>query len=334
MMDRSQDSRTTSGRGQSGRRSSGRSTSSRGGRSISGRGRCTQNIHQTSANPAVVSSTPANLGMPPCIHPNIQVTTTMTPLTPIPQPSIVAPIAQSPPQPYMETSTHATEDPPIEMEGPSNESVSTGPPWVITPDSVIIDHEVKRTIHELVKGHYKEAWTGWGKVPKDVRQRIFTAFRGIYTWEAQHESSILRHLNHEASEWLKKNLYLAHNLYKAPFPWMAPAVWEGLQRYWESDEFKRKSEKNKLNRTESVSSSIVIYRGGSVSTAVHRLRLAEELGREPTLKECFIHTHKKKDGTLEVGRATQIVEEFDKALVDKCGQGVDENSINRGRIMG
>ena len=76
----------------------------------------------------------------------------------------------------------------------------------------------------------------------------------------------------------------------------------------------------------------------SVSTAVHRLKLimflihlitiiivvynlsnyltffyyvpsfkAGELGWEPTSKECFIHTHRKKVVTLEAGHATQIV---------------------------
>lgn len=270
--------------------------------------------------------------MPPCIHPSIQPTTTMTPASPITQPSPAIPVAQPPPIPHGETSIHASDDYSPAMEVPSNESESTGPPWLITPDSLIVDYEVKRAIDELVKGHYKEAWTGWGKVPKDLRQRIFTAFKGIYTWEPQHESSVLRHFSHEASEWLKKNLYLAHKLYKAPFPWMGPAVWEGLQRYWELEEFKRISEKNKQNRPEIGSSSTVIYRGGSVSTAVHRLRLAEELGREPTPKECFIRTHGKKDSTLEAGRATKIVEQFEKAIVDKCSQGVDDDSINQDEL--
>ncbi|XP_039129037.1 uncharacterized protein LOC120265221 [Dioscorea cayenensis subsp. rotundata] len=219
----------------------------------------------------------------------------MTPASPITQPSPAIPIAQPPPIPHGETSIHASDDYSPAMEVPSNESESTGPPWLITPDSLIVDYEVKRAIHELVKGHYKEAWTGWGKVPKDVRQRIFTAFN-------------------------------------APFPWMAPVVWEGLQRYWESEEFKRISEKNKQNRAEIGSSSTVIYRGGSVSTAVHRLRLAEELGREPTPKECFIRTHGRKDGTLEAGRATEIVEQFEKAIVDKCSQGVDDDSINQDEL--
>ncbi|KAH7650676.1 putative transposase Ptta/En/Spm plant protein [Dioscorea alata] len=235
----------------------------------------------------------------------------MTPLPSIIQPSPAIPVAQSPPVPHGEASAHASEDYSPAMEVPSNESESTGPPWLITPDSLIIDYEVKRAVHELVKGHYKEPWTGWGKVPKDVRQRIFT-FKAIYTWEPQHESSVLRHFNHEASEWLKKNLYLAHKLYKAPFPWMAPVVWEGL--------------------AEIGSSSTVIYRGGSVSTAVHRLRLAEELGREPTPKECFIRTYRRKDGTLEDGHATGIVEQFEKAIVDKCSQGVDEGSINQDEL--
>ncbi|XP_039123347.1 uncharacterized protein LOC120259961 [Dioscorea cayenensis subsp. rotundata] len=224
------------------------------------------------------------------------------------------------------------------MEVPSNESESTGPPWLITPDSLIVDYEVKRAIHELVKGHYKEAWTGCGKVPKDVRQRIFIAFKGIYTWEPQHESSVLRHFR---SEWLKKNLYLAHKLYKAPFPWMALVVWEGLQRYWELEEFKRISEKNKQNRAEIGSSSTVIYHGGSVSTVVHRLRLAEELGREPTPKKCFIRTHGRKDGTLEAGRATEIVGLYEpscsKAISSTFGcmpenQGVDKDSINQDEL--
>ncbi|KAH7672161.1 hypothetical protein IHE45_09G035800 [Dioscorea alata] len=177
-MDRHQDVGTTSGRGQSGRRSGGRSKSGHGGRSTSGRGHSTPNIRQRSGdNSTSIRNTVTDLGMPPCIHPNIQPTTTMTPLPPITQPSPAIPLAQSPPVPHGETSAHASDDYSSAMEVPSNESNSIGPPWLITPDSLIVDYEVKRAIHELVKGHYKEPWTGWGKVPKDVRQRIFTAFR-------------------------------------------------------------------------------------------------------------------------------------------------------------
>lgn len=36
-------------------------------------------------------------------------------------------------------------------------------------------------------------------------------------------------------------------MYKAPFPCMDPIVWEGLQRYWELEEFKKINEKDKQN---------------------------------------------------------------------------------------
>ena len=76
-------------------------------------------------------------------------------------------------------------------------------------------------------------------------------------------------LNHEASEWLKKQMYNARKLYTAPLDWMTPPVWEGLQKYWESERFKKQSEANKKNRASSSESSSLVYRGGSVSTAVH-----------------------------------------------------------------
>ena len=72
---------------------------------------------------------------------------------------------------------------------------------------------------------------------------------------------------------VEKNLYLAHNFYKAPFVWMTPAVWDSLQRHWESKELKKINKKNIHNRAENESSSTLIYRGGSISLAVHHLSL-------------------------------------------------------------
>ncbi|XP_039145086.1 uncharacterized protein LOC120282348 [Dioscorea cayenensis subsp. rotundata] len=186
----------------------GGSTLRYGGRSISGRGRSTASIRQKSVSSKLVSNNSPELGMPPCIHPNIQAPEVSPSITQSPQTS------QPPLTPHAEASTHVSEGQHEATEDQSNESNSTGPPWFITPDSVVIDYEVKKAIHDLVQGHYKEPWTGWGKVPRDVRQRMFTAFRGIYTWESHHESIILCHFNHEASEWLKKHLYLARTLYK------------------------------------------------------------------------------------------------------------------------
>ncbi|KAK4383255.1 hypothetical protein Sango_2793900 [Sesamum angolense] len=75
--------------------------------------------------------------------------------------------------------------------------------------------------------------------------------------------------------------------------WLGDGIWHDLQAYWNSDEFKAKSAKNK----------------------------EAQLGRPPNRMEVFADCYKMKaDGTWSVKRAEEVVETYQKLLEERVSQ--------------
>ncbi|OMO51540.1 TdcA1-ORF2 protein [Corchorus olitorius] len=56
-----------------------------------------------------------------------------------------------------------------------------------------------------------------------------------------------------------------------PLPWVPEPAWNILRVYWQSREFRERSDRNQRNRASEAGSSS--YRGGSIDTRTHRTRL-------------------------------------------------------------
>ncbi|KAL8243270.1 hypothetical protein R6Q59_009528 [Mikania micrantha] len=73
-------------------------------------------------------------------------------------------------------------------------------------------------------------------------------------------------------------------------------VWRQLCLIWNTDDWAKKSERGRDNRMKVDSSgSISRHTGGSVGYDEHRIRLEIKLGKKPTFKQLFLHTHLKKE---------------------------------------
>ncbi|KAL8239997.1 hypothetical protein R6Q59_016564 [Mikania micrantha] len=73
-------------------------------------------------------------------------------------------------------------------------------------------------------------------------------------------------------------------------------VWRLLCLIWNTDDWAKKSERGRDNRMKVDSSgSISRHTGGSVGYDEHRIRLEIKLGKKPTFKQLFLHTHLKKE---------------------------------------
>ena len=55
--------------------------------------------------------------------------------------------------------------------------------------------------------------------------------------------------------------------------WMKEEIWDKCIKLWETDKNIRQSETNKANRAVAKEKGIPAYRGGSISTSVHKKRL-------------------------------------------------------------
>ncbi|KAM3289935.1 hypothetical protein P3S67_018224 [Capsicum chacoense] len=73
---------------------------------------------------------------------------------------------------------------------------------------------------------------------------------------------------------------------------MVDAVFKEMKMYWESDEFKTKSERNKENRDSNTGASL-----HTSDCVPHRLiykRMKESTRKDPSISEFYFRTHRKK----------------------------------------
>ncbi|PHU06366.1 hypothetical protein BC332_22855 [Capsicum chinense] len=74
--------------------------------------------------------------------------------------------------------------------------------------------------------------------------------------------------------------------------WMGDAVFKEMKVYWESNEFKTKSEQNKENRDSNDGASL--HTGGCVPHRLIYKRMKEAIGKDPSVLEFYFRTHHKK----------------------------------------
>ncbi|XP_052171641.1 uncharacterized protein LOC127787620 [Diospyros lotus] len=82
-------------------------------------------------------------------------------------------------------------------------------------------------------------------------------------------------------------------------------VFDALKEYWNSAEFKDKSEKAKKNRASDVRGST--HTCSSIPMSEHKKRLLKQFGRPPTHTELFFATHRKRDSSGFVDRRSEDI---------------------------
>ncbi|XP_060197100.1 uncharacterized protein LOC132626297 isoform X2 [Lycium barbarum] len=169
------------------------------------------------------------------------------------------------------------------------------------------------------KPFFRDAWGTYKAIPYDVRMLIWDQFKTKCTWQPRYENEIYTIFEKKVTLRIKEHLYNARDLNKKP-EWLRGDVWAKYLVYWDTPEFKKKSEKAKKARSSQKGGSL--HTGGSMSFMGHRRRLRKLNGGETVpLFEVFEETHKKKkgDGTREgwvEPHAKETYEGFQKGLED------------------
>ena len=73
-------------------------------------------------------------------------------------------------------------------------------------------------------------------------------FQATYPMHQGLRKSALAIFKELGGKWLRDQFVAARKKNKRP-PWVVQEVWDELQRYWQSDDFKGKSVRNKSNST-------------------------------------------------------------------------------------
>ncbi|XP_052183913.1 uncharacterized protein LOC127795960 [Diospyros lotus] len=186
--------------------------------------------------------------------------------------------------------------PPLEVGGLSTSTIVPQNCRMIQPmDSSFDNIDCKRDITRIIKSNFEKPYTSWKKTDPAVRDVWFSEFKKKWSWEPEKEYQIRKNFEKTASDRMIDLLFnVRKDLTKRP-SWMSPQVFEALKEYWNTSQFKTKSEKAKKNRVSKAGG--IMHTCGSISMSEHKRRLTMKLGRPVTQAELFLATHKRKDNS-------------------------------------
>ncbi|XP_042449038.1 uncharacterized protein LOC122033962 [Zingiber officinale] len=125
--------------------------------------------------------------------------------------------------------------------------------------------------------------------PAPTRELWWSEFKRSFTWDMFDEMEIKRIFMKKCGDHIRHVLNHAKSRAKKP-PFITEENWIRISNFWESEEFKKRSQQNKINQSFNSGEMSATYAGGSINVDEHRRRLTKELGKEPNFIDTFTHT--------------------------------------------
>ncbi|XP_058726403.1 uncharacterized protein LOC131597744 [Vicia villosa] len=164
-----------------------------------------------------------------------------------------------------------------------------------------------KCVSYVIQQMYKDAWTRFGEVPN--RDYWFKKFKEKCTWDILSEKVVKKVFFIRASKRLSDTLRRVRKRWERDGsipPWMGKDTLDKLLVYWDTPEFKAKSESAKKMRASEKGGHI--NAGGSISTYEHMRRMEKRLGRKPLMVELVKETRTKKSGEYVDERTRQALD--------------------------
>ncbi|XP_052171722.1 uncharacterized protein LOC127787696 [Diospyros lotus] len=193
---------------------------------------------------------------------------------------------------------------PTEVRGSSTPTATPDNRPMICPLGFSFDNNLcKRDISRIIQSKFEGPYPSWKKTDRAVREMWYGEFKKNWSWDSALEHQIRANFEKTAFDRMTDILFrVRKDLNKKP-SWMPLSVFEALKEYWNSAEFKDKSEKGKKNRASDVGGSM--HTCSSVPMSEHKKRLSRQFGRPPTQAELFLATHRRKDNSEFVDRRSE-----------------------------
>ncbi|XP_058746668.1 uncharacterized protein LOC131619607 [Vicia villosa] len=172
-----------------------------------------------------------------------------------------------------------------------------------------------RCVYYVIQQMYKEAWTTFGDVTN--KDAWFNCFKEKCTWDPMSEKLVKKNYFSRTSKRLSDTLRNVRKRWERDGSrpgWLGQEVLEKLIAYWNSKEFKAKSENAKKMRASEKGGHLNAV--GSISTYEHSRRMAKRLGRQPLMIELVKETRTKKSGDLVDERTRKALEDYQTKLVN------------------
>ncbi|KAD4585539.1 hypothetical protein E3N88_23140 [Mikania micrantha] len=181
-------------------------------------------------------------------------------------------------------------------------------PFIRRVGKKFANSKVHRTIRKIFDASFEGPWSTFRQIPKQALDKMFETFRTSYSWEPSEEfanrqgfenvlrdryGDIMLEMRKESTNNVRANGHFIINgqdnfniMCDFPPRLVSQDVWRQLCL----------SERGRDNRMKVDSSgSISRHTGGSFGYDEHRIRLEIKLGKKPTFKQLFLHTHLKKE---------------------------------------
>ncbi|XP_058756455.1 uncharacterized protein LOC131629689 [Vicia villosa] len=172
-----------------------------------------------------------------------------------------------------------------------------------------------KCVSYVIQQMYKDAWTRFGEVPN--RDDWFKKFKEKCTWDVLSEKVVKKVFFTRASKRLSDTLRRVRKRWErdGSYPaWMGKDTLDKLLVYWDSPQFKAKSESAKKMRASEKGGHV--NAGGSISIYEHMRRMEKRLGRKPLMVELVKETRTKKSGEYVDERTRQALEDYQTLLVE------------------
>ncbi|WJX73437.1 hypothetical protein P8452_57219 [Trifolium repens] len=148
-------------------------------------------------------------------------------------------------------------------------------------------------IRRVIEMSFPDNITCYSEVKEEPRKLWFERFGKIVSWEPHHEHVIKANFHRNCGKRLTDIFTKLRKKNKKP-EWMNEEGWKYLTDRWEEDEFKTRSERNKINRASSKGRAL--HTTGRKAHHDIALDMNAMLGRPVHPDELFVATHKKKNG--------------------------------------
>ncbi|KAD6119269.1 hypothetical protein E3N88_10540 [Mikania micrantha] len=238
--------------------------------------------------------------------------------------------------------------------------------------SMFANSKVHRLIRKIFDVSLEGAWPTFKKVPKEALDQMFETFRTTFSWNSDLEfaskqafenvlrdrySDIMLEMRMEsatyaraAGHFIPKGGYNFIIMSDFPPKLMSQDIWRELCLFWGSEDWGKKSARGRNNRMKGHDSGEMSrHTGGSIGYDEHRFRLEIKLGRPPTFKELFLHTHLKKDSKAKfwagnyddspkgmefcTQRSKETYEAYSMYMEEKYGEDETQHPVDRNFIL-
>ncbi|KAL0445458.1 UNVERIFIED_CONTAM: hypothetical protein Slati_2268500 [Sesamum latifolium] len=170
----------------------------------------------------------------------------------------------------------------------------------------------------VILGHFTQLRKSYKQIPQSQKNFWFEELKRVYWWD--YPDTLMQNIfNNYATSWLSK-IFSETKVAGTQPNWLCDDIWRELQAYWDCNEFKAKSAKNKANRVANPTAASTVYRGGSSSVGIHKRKLEAQLGRPPNRMEVFAYCYKKKANDTWSGKWAEEV--VISKLIRSCSRSV------------